>query len=176
MMNLRSLDDIKSEVERLAAVLGAPANTLPAFGRPGYDAQPHIEVNSAGYQFVVVEHGQEILRESTLELDELLYRIFAGITFDLAGRYELTHRQANQDFRRLLFKKQVELLALLSPPWGERCMREQAGILERHPFDDASDARVNLAKELQSKGQTADQAWTAACSVYPLPEAERSHR
>src|SRR4051812_35633639 len=119
--HMKSLAQIKSEVDHRAALIGAAGNhALPTYGHTEDGARPHIEVDSRGYHFVVVERGQEQSRFSTHDLDELLYRIFQSVTSDLAYSYELAHRVETQDCRRLAFKRQVELLAQLSPSWGER--------------------------------------------------------
>jgi len=74
----------------------------------------------------------------TLDEDELLYWIFEGITFGMAGRYELQHRVPYQDFRRILFEHQLELIAKLNTKWKERREFEQKETLSRHPFHDQS--------------------------------------
>jgi hypothetical protein len=137
MNKMYSLNEIKAEVVRLASRIGTPDNLLPTYGHSEDGARPHIEVDSRGYHYVVVERGEEISRITTHELDELLYRIFEGVTFGLACEYELRHRVRNKDFRRLLFKYQVELLTRLSPKWGEIESQDQARILQRHPYDDS---------------------------------------
>jgi len=49
-----TLDAIKSEVDRLAAKIGASGYILPTYGRSEDLARPHIEVDSRGYHYVVV--------------------------------------------------------------------------------------------------------------------------
>src|ERR1051325_7559594 len=106
---MKSLTEIKSEVDRRAALLGAVEHrSLPTYGRTEDGARPHIEVDSHGYHFVVVERGQELERFTTFELDDVLYRIFQSVTFSLAIDYELAHRVETQDFRRIGFQKQIE--------------------------------------------------------------------
>lgn len=131
-----SLDEIKVEINKLAAQLDAPDHLLPTYGYSEDGARPHIEVDSRGYHYVVVERGDELKRITTFELDELLYYIFEAVTFDLACQYELKHRVKHQDFRRLLFQHQVELLSKLSPKWGEIETRDHERILEKHPHAD----------------------------------------
>jgi catechol 2,3-dioxygenase-like lactoylglutathione lyase family enzyme len=68
----------------------------------------------------VVERGQELRRDTTRDLDELLYHVFESVTFELACDYERAHRIAGEDIRRQLFARQLELLSSLSPAWAER--------------------------------------------------------
>ena len=131
-----TLCEIKTEVERLAALIGASENYLPTYGHSEDGARPHLEIDARGYHYVVVERGQELERLTTNDPDELLFNVFANVAFSLACRYELTHRIEGQDFRRVLFRQQVALLARISPRWGEREARRQESILREHPFAD----------------------------------------
>ncbi|MHA3774771.1 Imm63 family immunity protein [Verrucomicrobiota bacterium sgz303538] len=133
---MKSLPEIEAEVNRLAQKIGASGCILPTFGQTQDGARPHVEVDSRGYHYVVIERGQELRRDITRNLDELLYQVFESITFNVACDYELAHRIPGQDSRRLLFARQVELLALLSPLWAEREKLDHERILQQHPFSD----------------------------------------
>src|SRR5437870_4904903 len=86
---MKTLTEIKTEVDRRAALIGAVGRySLPTYGHTEDGARPHIEVDSRGYHLVVVERGQEQSRFTTRDLDELLYRIFQSVTHDLAFAYE----------------------------------------------------------------------------------------
>jgi hypothetical protein len=54
----------------------------------------------------------------------------------MARGFELKHQVAGQDSRRLIFAKQVELLAILSQEWADREDHNHARILKQHPFRD----------------------------------------
>jgi hypothetical protein len=69
-------------------------------------------------------------------------------------------RIEKQDFRRLRFKKQIELISRLSERWGFIENQVQEQILRVHPFDDMSDARLQASAAV---------GWTKACEQYPLP-------
>lgn len=131
-----TLTEIESRVKKQAAVIGAPAETLPTFGRSEQSGRPHIEVDSNGYHYVIAERGQELERHTTPDIDELLYLIFQWITFELAIKYELHHRIPGRDVRRVLFAYQQDLLLRLSPAWSERRKSEHEQILQKHPFRD----------------------------------------
>jgi hypothetical protein len=168
---LVTLTDIKTRVDQLATHIGAAGNLLPTFGRNEYDAHPHIEVDSRGYHYVVVERGREIERFCTTRLDDLLFRIFQDVAFVLAMQYESAHRVPGQDPRRVLFAHQVELLSRLSPVWAEREALRQQQTLEQHPYDDAASVRADLAQSLRHQGYAAETAWKLACERYPRPPA-----
>lgn len=131
-----TLSEIEAEVGRLAARVGASGHALPTYGRSEDGARPHIEVDARGYHYVVVERGRELERLTTSDLDELLFNVFAGVTFSLACKHELAHPVGGQDRRRVLFQRQVELLSRLSPHWGERESRRHEQVLRQHPFAD----------------------------------------
>ena len=160
-LNMKTLTEIKSEVDIRAAKIGAAGHrALPTYGRTEDSARPHIEIDSLGYHFVVVERGQEFSRITTHDLDNLLYLVFQTLTFTLAIDYELAHRIETQDCRRLAFQKQVEFLTELSESWGRRVAQDHEQILQKHPFDDFSAIRARLSTQV---------GWTKACEKYPLP-------
>jgi len=133
---MKSLAEIEVEINCLASKLGAPRTILPTYGQSEDGARPHIETDSRGYHYVVVERGQELSRATTRSVDDLLYLVFSSVTFRLACDYELAHRLPTRDFRRLLFARQIELLSLLSLSWRERMSRHHQEVLEVSPFRD----------------------------------------
>ena len=137
MDKVYSLREIKMEVDRLAARVGAPADLLPTYGYSEDGARPHIEVDARGYHYVVVERGAELSRIATSDFDELLFHVFEHVTFELACQYELKHRVEHQDVRRLLFQRQIELLTMLSPVWAEMESQDHERVLRKHPFNDS---------------------------------------
>jgi hypothetical protein len=133
---MKSLIEIEAKINQLAAKIAATKYLLPTFGKTQDSARPHIETDSRGYHYVVVERGEELKRETTQDLDELLFHVLQSITFSLACDYECAHRVRGQDSRRLIFKRQIELLSQLSPAWAQRASRRQEHVLQQHPFND----------------------------------------
>lgn len=133
---MKTLPEIQAEVDRLAAMVGASGAILPTYGRTREGARPHIETDTRGYHYVVVERGEELRRDTTTDLDELLYQVFEGVTFTLACADATAHRVAGRDFRRRLFACQIELLGALSSSWAGRESREHQRILQQHPLVD----------------------------------------
>ena len=105
--------------------LGVPKGRFPYQTRPLHDGSPHVEVLD-GLYYVVTERGEELQRRSTHEADELLYWLLQGVTFSLACDFELRHRVPGQDFRRILFTKQLELLRGLDPAGAEESSRDRS--------------------------------------------------
>ena len=132
-----TLEDIKLLVDKLAEKINAPHYLLPTYGHTNDAAQPHIEVDKKGQlYYIIVERGQELRRDFALDTNDLLYRIFADITFSMACAYELEHRIVNEDFRRQMFSKQEEYLSILNSEWGRREEEKHHYILSSYPFDD----------------------------------------
>jgi hypothetical protein len=132
-----SLDHIKQEVEALAQKIKAPFNLLPTYGYSRDFAYPHIEEDNYGLMhYVIVERGEELSRRSTDKLNDLLYWIFADVTFSMALTYELEHRIEEKDTRRLRFEKQEALLGMLNATWQQKEQKRHLEILKDHPFVD----------------------------------------
>jgi hypothetical protein len=166
---MTTLAEIEQEVRNLAERIGAPASILPTFGYSDDFARPHIEVDSRGFHYVVLERGHEQYRATTRDKDELLWFVFKSITFWLAGDFEVRNRVPRRDTRRLIFSKQIELLAQVSPVWAARAVDDHLDILRKHPFDDLSSERLELSLTLRRGGHiSAGQAWRIACERFPL--------
>jgi len=138
-MQISNLEEIRKKVEEISLKLPQKIdiNSYITFGNQEDFAKPNIEIdNSLFYNFIVVERGQELEKRITLNLDDLLYWIFELITFDLASKFELQNRIENSDFRKILFKKQEELLSSISDEWKAKKITEHNEILKIFPFQD----------------------------------------
>lgn len=152
-MTKYSLEDIKKKVNELALIINAPAHLLPNYGEPDWNAHPCIEVDNLGLMYYIIsEPGQEYERRMTDKIDDLLYWVFANVTFSMACDYELKNRIEDQDSRRIMFDKQEELLGQLSNTWGQKEKAEHQGILKKHPFDDLAGLRATYCRHLRQKG------------------------
>ena len=138
-MQISNLEEIRKKVEEISLKLPQKIdiNSYITFGNQEDFAKPNIEIdNSLFYNFIVVERGQELEKRITLNLDDLLYWIFELITFDLASKFELQNRIENSDFRKILFKKQEELLSFISDEWKAKKLTEHNEILKIFPFQE----------------------------------------
>jgi len=164
------LSQLKYKVDRLAKEVGASRDMLPTFGHSQQSGRPNLEVDSRGYHYVIAERGHEFERHTTMDLDELLYMIFAHVTFSLSIKYELAHRVEAQDGRRIMFPHQIELLSRLSSKWAEQASLEHERRLKQHPFDDYASIRATLAGSLSEKGYSEEEISKMIYRKYPLPE------
>lgn len=129
---------LSAEYERLCSLLPlAPHPSQRSLHiTPRHDGSAHVEVVGDLYNYVVTERGSEFERRPAADKDELLYWLFADVTFSLACDFEARHRISGEDSRRQLFSKQVELLKHLKAAWAEREQKEHEQILAEHPFQD----------------------------------------
>ena len=137
MTILKTLDEIKFAVDELAAKIGAPARERPTYGWSRGDGLPRIEIGDSQYHFVVEEYGREQFRVSSDNVDEILYHVFGGITYDMAMDYEMQYRVPGKDHRRLRFQRQIELLSQISPDWPTRIQDHHRELVLEYPFRDA---------------------------------------
>lgn len=128
-----SLLELRRLVRRRAAVIDAPNSILPTYVTSQQSGRPHIEREGDELCYVVCEKGQEQERRRTRSKDELLYWIFRGVTFSMATSWEAANLEPEEDFRRGLFARQLELLEQLNPTG-----RSATG--SREPLDSARSA------------------------------------
>lgn len=100
------------------------------------DGSPHVEIGENEYHFVTTERGLELSRTIFKSKEELLYQIISLDTFWMAVDFEFKNRIENQDSRRLIFAKQIELLNKANPIWADRRQKEMAETLKENPFMD----------------------------------------
>jgi hypothetical protein len=166
---MNNLAQTKLEIERLARLIEAGPELLPTYGFSDGSGRPHVEVDASGYHYVESERGHEFDRWTTQELDELLFAVFRSVTFQMATEYELRHRVADKEPRRVIFPRQIELMSILSAKWAERLSIEKEKIVRLFPFDDNAHLRAVLTKELRDQGHSPEDAWRIACEKYPNP-------
>ena len=166
-----TIDELRGAVARIGRHLEANANDLPTYGSSDQSGRPHIEVSGDTWSYVVCERGSEFERRETLDPKELLYWIFESVAHQLASDFELANRKPGRDSRRIVFDRQLALLASIDDSWAVRLSEHHRTVLEEHPFDDAASERAQRSKELRDSGLSEAEAWTSACSEYPLPNA-----
>ena len=160
------LREIKTKVDNLADIINAENMDLPAYGKTR-DVGPHIEVDSLGYHYVLAEKGDELSRETTTEIQELLFLVFDSITSGMSFSYELKNRIQTQDSRRIAFHKKIELLDKLNPEWAKRAKKKIDEILCKYPYDDNAGLRADYCGKLREKGISENIIYRLAYEKYP---------
>lgn len=95
-----------------------------------------IYIADSKYHYVNMERGQVRKHIESKNVEDILYQIFNSITFSIACDYELKNRKENEDFRRILWNKQLELLNKINKEYAKIRKNEIEQILEISPFKD----------------------------------------
>ena len=95
-------------------------------------------IDADGYHLVSYERGQENGRQSTCDVEELLFWFLAQTAFSIGWAYEFANRVEGPDVRRMVHDKQRELFARLEPKWSARLEAKIAATLAAHPYLDTS--------------------------------------
>ena len=135
MGNLYSISTIRKKVREYGKKIGAPKQLLIVPTTTDGFGTPHIEIDDQEYHYVVSERGTEHKRKTTRNIHKLLYWIFKDIVFEMASDYELNHRNPEEDFRRILFKKDLELFEKLDEQWYLWEKVELDSILKENPYE-----------------------------------------
>lgn len=131
------IEQIRAKFKLICAAIGAAYNFRTA---PQHDGSAHVEYAAGTYSYVITERGVELKRRTTQSQSDILYWLTSDAVFSIACQFEFNNRISNQDTRRLMFAKQLELMSLASPEWAERKSKEQQNILAMHPYVDGSGA------------------------------------
>ncbi len=128
---------IESELHRLAELIGTPPNQLPTVNDNQDTARPNITFSSNGTAYYEAhERGEQLFSIPAFDLEHLMFMVFKDVTFSMAVEHERKDRKPNEDFRRQLFLKQIQLLRTLNSEWAERTQNEINTTLRTAPFDD----------------------------------------
>jgi len=135
-----TLEEIKNYIFESGRKIGLDDDSklYPMFSRTSnvFNDGASIYVENSKYYYIIMERGQLNKRFESKDLEEVLYPLFESITFSLASDYELNHRIKNEDSRRLLWKKQLELLEKINRNFFVKCQIEIEEILKIAPFND----------------------------------------
>ena len=96
-----------------------------------------VYINDEGYNYLSMERGHINEHIVSKNIDDIVYVIFDSITFTFAKEYELKNRKMDEDFRRQLFRKQLELMRCISTKYAEILESEHNHYLEISPFRDS---------------------------------------
>lgn len=132
----RRIDALKDRFLELARAIDVPRSFVSFNEHATHDGSVHVELAGSHLYYVVTERGIEFERRHTEDPDTLLYWLVRDLTFQAACDWELKHRRENEDFRRQLFAKQLELLGSVKEEWRATREAEIRLTLAEHPFRD----------------------------------------
>ena len=138
-------DDFQSYVQANYEQLRKPASDDGVFeeldvyfgeGTPGNMEGSYAFSDELGYHYAFTEKGSIKSHRISDDIFDVTYWIFADQIFKMALNYATDHQQPNQDFRRVLFSKELDLFKVLGCNYVRRAQIEIDEILKATPFDD----------------------------------------
>ena len=127
--------DLENGHRWLCEQLGVPADRYPLRFIPEHDGWVHVEPRSDGTcSLVVTERGEELSREDTGSLTDVLYFYGRAILAAEGGHHAALHGDPAADQRRESFAFQLQAMARLCPQWRDRLAGEFDMVLAEHPF------------------------------------------
>lgn len=97
----------------------------------------YVFVDDKKYRLIELgDRGTIEVNKSFSGLKSLLYEIYDVIIFNLSVRYELENRKNGQDFRRILFQKELELFRSISITYYIRKKKAINAVLKSSPYND----------------------------------------
>ncbi len=95
-----------------------------------------LAYQNGAYHYGYTERGQTRAIAQAADLHQILYYPLQDITFQAASAHKLAHKTTTQDPRRILFAKQLELLAAIRADYAAQRQAQIRAILTEHPFND----------------------------------------
>ena len=92
-------------------------------------ATPHVEGEAVPFDYVVAERGQELLRESNLDADDLAYLVIRDRILSYVLRLEAETRAGRGYSRKSWMDALVTMMTRADLAWGRRAAREYEDIL-----------------------------------------------
>lgn len=96
----------------------------------------YIFYQNAKYHVLYTEKGKVREDKIIYEKEEVLWCVLDMISFDVAMKYAMKNREDGKDFRRTLFKKQVEIYSLFGEKIEKKKRFEIEEILKKNPYND----------------------------------------
>lgn len=124
------LEKINVNIESLTTIcISTKCSNLPAIS--------YYFVDDHGYHCITNGDRGKMEEEFTCtELEDILYKLYEDITTTMSIAYAKEHRKSGEDWRRLMFRKQLELLKNLGEEYHMRCQKAIKNILQENPYDD----------------------------------------
>lgn len=107
-------------------------------GTPGNAEGSYAFSDELGYHYAFTEKGRVSSHRISEDLFDVSYWIFTDQIFKMALNYATEHQQPNQDFRSVLFAKELELFGALGDNYLKRAQIAMDETLKDNPFNDNS--------------------------------------
>ncbi len=127
---------IQNQIYELGTHAAIPRDRLLLRAVSIGDGTPHLELQDNEFHYVTVERGFEFSRRKTADLDKFIYWFFEAICSKLSFDYELHHRAAKKDPRRIAFARKIELMTSINPAWAANVQDDISNVLASSPYSD----------------------------------------
>ena len=136
MSKTYSFSTIRKKIREFGKKINAPSHLLSVRSTGDGFGNPHIEIGKNEYFYVVTERNMEFERRKTNNFDKLLYWLLSDIVFIMASKFELENRNPDEDSRRQLFAKEINLMEKIDPKFVKWKKEEISKILANNPYED----------------------------------------
>lgn len=116
--------------------ISMPLNTFFRKNTPNDFQGEFCFADEDGYHYRVLERDILYHDDITKSLSEITYWAIKGAISDAAAIYEAKNRILGQDFRRIMFSKELQYFNAVGPEYEQWDRVEINSILEKSPFQD----------------------------------------
>lgn len=133
---MKKINEIRDLLIEYGKKINAPQELLKVFIGPQPDGTPYITITSNEYYYTIEERGTIFQERKTKDIDLLLYWLINDIVFKISTEYDSDHIVKNQDGRRSMFEKELNLLRKIKKEWYEKRKQEIEKTLINAPYRD----------------------------------------
>ena len=132
-----SYKELKMRIREIGSKINVPEEMYPKINQVGDEFSETVIKKDLYYYYIFkIERGKIVKCIKCKTSDDLMYLIFFDITDEMAGLYEVENRVNNQDYRRIMFEKQLELMKCISIKYYQRLKMELEEVLKKYPYND----------------------------------------
>lgn len=130
------MEDLKKVIDE--SVIESKVNNVHfGYGDGSYEPGAYVYEKHGVYYYVGVgDRGGVDDEIETSNIEDILYKIYSTITFNEAVKFAMINREKDKDWRRILFKKQLELLRCIGEIYYKKRKEEIETILLTSPYKD----------------------------------------
>lgn len=107
------------------------------FGNANSEEGTYIFSDLEGYHYLFTEKGHISKHEITREESQIAYFVLEECIFNIALQYATQNRKSGEDFRRNLFKKELDIWKNIDEDGYNMKISEIKHILKENPYDDS---------------------------------------
>ena len=124
------IEEIRTKVVEIGTQIGLDETSsyYPAFSDPDkiFNEGASVYVTSTQYHYIIMERGNVVKHYKSEKIDDILYPLF-----------EMEHRNTDEDWRKLMWQKQLALLEAIDIGFADIRRNEIAEILRISPYKDS---------------------------------------